>query len=99
MAVLVTKDKDKYNNEPTNDETLIIIKKNNEIQRPNNKLTVGLELVKMKNEMNDLLISDPFASKLHIQISKQNGSFVDTVPGISHFGEHMIFQGSEKYHF
>ena len=65
--------------------------------KPNVKLNAELELVKMKNGMRGLLINDFTASKSLLEIAMNNGSFIDTDWGISHFGEHMTLQGSEKY--
>ena len=65
--------------------------------KPNVKLNAELELVKMKNGMRGLLINDFTASKSLLEIAMNNGSFIDTDWGISHFGEHMILQRSEKY--
>ena len=76
---------------------LTVIKSNKEIVRPNVKLNAELELVKMKNGMTGLLINDNTATKTFVEISMNNGSFIDTDLGISHFGEHMLLQGSEKY--
>ena len=64
---------------------------------PNVKLNAELELVKMKNGMTGLLINDYTSTKSQIEISFNYGANIDTVPGISHFGEHMILQGSENY--
>ena len=76
---------------------LTVIKSNNEMVKPNVKLNAELELVKMKNGMRGLLINDFTASKSLLEIAMNNGSFIDTDWGISHFGEHMTLQGSEKY--
>ena len=73
------------------------MKKDSEFERPNNRLNAEFELVKMGNGMTGLIISDPYASKFHIQFSMNHGYFIDTVQGISHFGEHMVFQGSQNY--
>ena len=76
---------------------LTIIKSNYDIERPNVKLNAELELVKMKNGMTGLLINDCTATKSQIEISFNYGAYIDTVSGISHFGEHMLLQGSENY--
>ena len=79
------------------EDNLTVIKPNNEIEKSNVKLNAELELVKMKNGMIGLLINDFTATKSFIEISMKNGSFIDTDLGISHFGEHMLLQGSEKF--
>ena len=80
-------------------ETLNILIKDDEFQKPNVKLNAEFELVKMGNGMTGMIISDPYASQFHIQFTMKYGSYIDTIPGISHFGEHMTLQSSEKYNY
>ena len=47
--------------------------------------------------MTGILISDSYALRSYVEIILKYGSYIDTVGGLSHFGEHMILQGSEKY--
>ena len=91
--VLVLKNKDDDNKE----EDLAILLKDSELKKPNNKINAEFELVKMGNGLAGMLISDPYADKSHIQFNMKYGSYIDTDGGISHFGEHMVLQGSEKY--
>ena len=51
----------------------------------------------MGNGLTGMIISDPYADKSYIQFIMKYGFYVDTIQGISHFGEHMVLQGSEKY--
>ena len=99
IVVFTTKDnkKRKIRFRHKEHNNLTVIKSNEEIVKPNVKLNAELELVKMKNGMTGLLISDNTATYSFIEITMNNGSFIDTDSGISHFGEHMILQGSEKY--
>ena len=76
---------------------LIVLKNDTEFSKPNIKMNAEFELVQMANNMTGLLISDPYATDYNLQIMMNYGSIIDTVPGISHFGEHMNTQGSEKY--
>ena len=76
---------------------LIVLKNDTELIKPNIKMNAEFELVQMANNMTGLLISDPYATDYNLQIMMNYGSIIDTVPGISHFGEHMNTQGSEKY--
>jgi secreted Zn-dependent insulinase-like peptidase len=76
---------------------LIVLKNDTEFSKPNIKMNAEFELVQLANNMTGLIISDPYAKNYQLQIMMNYGSIIDTVPGISHFGEHMIFQGSEKY--
>ena len=46
----------------------------------------------MGNKMTGLIISDPFASKFHIQFTMKYGDYIDTIPGISNLGKHMILK-------
>ena len=70
-----------------------------EFIKPKINLNAKFELIKVKNGITCLLINDPYSSYSHININIPNGSFTETIPGITHLGEHMIFGGSEKYPF
>jgi len=74
-----------------------ILTSDNEFLKPNIKLNAEFELIKMKNGMIGLLISDPYSNIFHVQFEVGNGQLMDTIPGLSHLDEHMIFGGSEKY--
>ena len=76
---------------------IAILLKDSELKKPNNEINAEFELVKMGNGLAGMLISDPYADKSHIQFNMKYGSYIDTDGGISHFGEHMVLQGSEKY--
>ena len=81
----------------TKNESLIVLKNDSQFSKPNIKMNAEFELVQMANNMTGLLISDPYATNYFLQIMMNYGSIIDTVQGISHFGEHMNTQGSEKY--
>ena len=49
--------------------------------------------------MTGLLIHDPYSSFTYAQIFVPFGSYIDTIGGLAHFDEHMIFGGSEKYKY
>jgi insulysin len=56
--------------------------------------------VKLANDLDVLLVSDPKTQKASSALSVQIGSNYDhksNVQGIAHFLEHMLFMGSEKY--
>ena len=76
---------------------LTVIKNNTELKRPNVNLDAEMELVKMENGMTGLIISDPYASKFRIQFTMNYGGYIDTISGISHLGELMVLQSSNKY--
>ena len=82
---------------PTPETHLEVLLKDSEFKKPNNKINAEFELVKMGNGLTGMIISDPYADKSHIQFTMKYGYYIDTVQGISHFGEHMVLQGSEKY--
>ena len=91
VTVVVVVDGDK-------EETILtIIKNNSQLKRPNVKLNAEFEYVKMGNNMTGLIICDPFASSFHIQFMMNYGAYIDTISGISHLGEHMVFQSSKNY--
>ena len=94
-AIAATRTSD--NKEKEDSKILTILKKNSEIKRPNIKLDAEMEFVKMENNMTGIIISDPFASKFHIQFTMNYGAYIDSIPGISHFSEHMVLQSSQKY--
>jgi secreted Zn-dependent insulinase-like peptidase len=78
---------------------LTVLKNDSQLKKPNVKLNAEFEYVKMGNNMTGLIISDPYASTFHIQFSMKYGGYIDTVSGISHFGEHMVLQNCEKYNY
>ena len=53
----------------------------------------------MGNKMIGLIISDLFASKFLIQFTMKYGDYIDTIPGISNLGKHMVLQSCEKYNY
>lgn len=79
----------------TKDFTILF--SDNDFLKPNIKLNAEFELIKMKNGMIGLLINDPYSNIFHVQFEVGNGQLMDTVPGLAHLDEHMIFGGSEKY--
>ena len=78
-------------------ENYIILKNDSDFIKPEIKLNAEFQLVKTKNKMIGLLISDPDAQISHILLELENGYLMDTINGLAHFDEHMIFGGSEKY--
>ena len=80
-------------------EPLTILKKDNQFKKMNIKLNAEFELVKMENGMTGMLITDSYASQFHIQFTIKYGNYIDTVAGLSHFGEHMVLQNCQKYNF
>lgn len=100
VVVLTTKGSDFDNsssNEPEQTEPLLVLVKDEQFKKPNVKMNAEFEMVKLKNGMTGIIVSDPYATKSLFQFTMKYGFYIDTVPGISHFGEHMIHQGSEKY--
>ena len=76
-----------------------VLLKDKDFIKPNITMNYKLELVKTKNGMTGLLINDPFSSYSFLELTLGNGSYIDTVPGLAHFAEYMIFGGSEKYKY
>ena len=79
--------------------SLTILQKDHQFQKSNIKMNAEFELVKMENGMTGMLISDPYASQFHIIFVIKYGTAIDTVSGLSHFGEHMVLQNCQKYNF
>ena len=86
-------------NSPESPKSFQVLLKDKEFIKPNIKINSELELVKTKNGMTGLLISNPYSSYSFLGLTLGNGSYTDTVPGLAHFAEHMIFGGSEKYKY
>ena len=76
-----------------------ILLKDKDFIKPNFKINSELELVKTKNGMTGLLISNPYSNYSFLELTLGNGSYIDTVPGLAHFAEHLIFGGSERYKY
>ena len=91
------KDGKKDNEEDEQIENYIILKNDSDFIKPEIKLNAEFQLVKTKKKMIGLLISDPYAHISHILLELENGYLIDTINGLAHFDEHMIFGGSEKY--
>ena len=87
---------DDGNNED-DDNKLFVLKHDKDFIKPNIKLNLEFELVQLENNMTGLIISDPYSTKMHAQFQVENGYLTDTIGGIAHLVEHMIFAGSEKY--
>ncbi|QKF94496.1 peptidase M16 [Fadolivirus algeromassiliense] len=65
------------------------------IKSPNDRR--NFRHVRLENELEVLLVSDPQTQKSAASLSVSVGSFHDDVDGIAHYLEHMLFMGSEKY--
>ena len=87
---------DDGNNED-DDNKLFVLKHDKDFIKPNIKLNLEFELVQLENNMTGLIISDPYSTKMHAQFQVENGYLTDTIGGIAHLAEHMIFAGSEKH--
>ena len=97
VILLLKKDDDDNNDEEEFDGPFKVLKSDKDFIKPKIYNSAEFKLVKTKNGMTVLLINDPFAQISHINFNIPFGSFIDTVDGISHFSEHSIFGGSEKY--
>lgn len=53
--------------------------------------------IELPNKLQVLLISDPETDKAACALDIHVGSFSDTIPGLAHFCEHLLFMGTEKY--
>ena len=90
-----------YVKEDKGQESLLLttLKYDNEFIKPNIKMNLEFELVKLKNNMTGLIINDPYSLSMFVQFEVQNGRLTDTIGGLAHLAEHMIFSGSEKYKY
>ncbi len=84
-------------NDEDSKDTLIILKKDKDFIKPSTKVNLEFELVEVENGMKGIIIRDPFAQFVHAQFQVENGFLSDTIGGLAHLDEHMIFDGKEKY--
>ena len=85
------------NKDDDDEKSFKILKNDKDFIKPNIRNNAEFKLIKIKNGMTGLLIHDPYGIFSHINFNIPYGSFIDTVDGLSHLGEHLIFGGSEKY--
>ena len=78
---------------------ITVLRKDEDFIKPGIKLNLEFELVKLKNGMIGLIVKDPYAKFVHAQFQVENGFLTDTIAGLAHLDEHMIFDGSEKYKY
>ena len=74
-----------------------ILKHDKDIIKPKIKLNAEFELIKMKNGMKGLLIHDPYTTYYHVHFNLNNGSSIDSFPGLTHLYEHMACSCSKNY--
>ena len=53
--------------------------------------------ITLDNKLEILLISDKEANMSSASLAVNVGNYYDTVPGLAHFLEHMLFMGTKKY--
>ena len=100
LVVVLRKDKSKEDSKEDQEPILglfQILLNDSDFIKPKIKLNAEFQLVKTKTDMVGLLINDPFAEFSNVYLYMPNGSYTETVPGLAHFGEHMVLGGSEKY--
>jgi insulysin len=51
----------------------------------------------LTNNLKCLVVSDPTADKASAALDVNVGQYSDTIPGLAHFLEHMLFMGTSKY--
>ena len=81
IVVVVTRNS-KKKDDKEEPEILTVLKRNEELVRPNVRLNAEMELVKMGNNMTGIIISDPYASLFYLQFKINYGCYIDTIPGI-----------------
>ena len=87
------------NDNKDNEDVIKVLKYDKDFLKPNITFNATFELVKIKNGMTGLLINDPYSFFSHAQLEVKHGSLIETIGGLAHFCEHMIFGGSEKYDY
>ena len=74
-----------------------VLLKDSDFIKPKIKFDAEFQLVKTKTDMLGLLIDDEYLEYSLVYLYMPNGSYTETVPGLAHFGEHMVSGGSKKY--
>ena len=97
LVVVLTKEEKKEEEEKKNSLPVEIIKNDSDFIKPPIKLNAEFKLVRTKNGMLGLLINDPYTTYSLVELNMPNGSYTETVPGLAHFGEHMVAGGSENF--
>ena len=97
VVVLKKDDPEENNSENKIPLPVEILKNDSDFIKPQIKLNAEFKLVHTENGMTGLLINDPYTSYSHVNLNIPNGSYTETVPGLAHFGEHMVSGGSENY--
>ena len=92
LVLILTKKDDKDDQRPFK-----VWKYDKDFIKSNISNSAEFKLIEVENGMTGLLIRDPYAVYSHIKIYIPYGSYIDTIDGLSHLGEHLIFDGSEKY--
>ena len=55
------------------------------------------EWFELDNKLKVIIITDKLSNMCGALLNVNVGSIHDTIPGMAHFLEHMVFMGSEKY--
>ena len=100
LAVVLTKNEDSNETKENKEPVVLpfqILKNDSDLIKPNIKFNCEFQLVKTKNGMVGLLLNYPYSDYSEVYLNMPNGSYTETVPGIAHFGEHMVLGGCEKY--
>ena len=87
----------KLSQEKNEDRNFTILKYDKDFIKPKIKLNAEFELIKMKNGMKGLLIHDPYTTYYHVHFNSNNGSSIDSYPGLSHLYEHMALSCTKNY--
>ena len=83
--------------EKSEERNFTILKYDKDFIKPKIKLNAEFELIKMKNGMKGLLIHDPYTTYYHVHFNSNNGSSIDSYPGLSHLYEHMALSCTKNY--
>ena len=87
----------KKSQEKIDERNFTILKHDKDFIKPKIKLNAEFELIKMKNGMKGLLIHDPYTTYYHVHFNLNNGSSIDSFPGLTHLYEHMACSCSKNY--
>ena len=77
-------------------EDFTVLMTNDKILKPYT-YNLSSEVIKLKNGIKAILVSEPNSTSSGISILSYYGSALDVIQGFAHFSEHMAFRGSKNH--
>ena len=86
----------KEDSKPPLQQDFTVLMSENKIHKPYT-YKLSSEVIKLKNGIKAILVSEPNSTSSGISILSYYGSALDVIQGLAHFSEHMAFRGSKKH--